>query len=599
MTTSPPADPNPELINNPITFFESHSVMVINISDCITRISLFDIVKHQYRLLGTTSSRTTSGKPFQDVRVGVLSATNQLQDMISRQLIDDRQNLIHPCSINGAGVDQILITISAGPPLKIMTAGLLADVSVSSAYHLARTTYSGKILRFDLNSISSLENQFDEILKAKPDLIILAGGTDQGASNSVLQLLNDVMASCLLLPREERPQILFVANQALQPIIKAQTNKGIMIHFADNVRPVFDRENLHSGQAVLSQITANLRKQQINGLQELSNWSQGQMITSVTALSRIVRLISKARTPDKGVMGIDVGTSATTVAAAIKGDLIAGVYPELSYANNPSLLLEAAFFHQITQWLPIQIPDNYVKAYLLNRRMRPCTIPATIEDLAIEHALARVLIHSAVTRTLQQNPNLSREITGNRRLSFEPILVSGDLVTKTMDIPQILQILLDGLQPHGATTLILDPYHTAEAIGACAETNPILAVQVLDSNAFIHLGTVLSPVGKAKPGTPILRATMIDEDDFKVNIEIKYGSIDWMPLEHGKSAVLHLHPLQRFDIGMGGPGIGGKLKVRGGAQGVVFDGRGRPISLPAGNQERCETLTRWQNSLKG
>lgn len=599
MTITPPVDPNPDWIANPITLMDASSVMVINISDNLTRISFFDIVKRKYRLIGSTTSRTTSGNPFQDVRTGVLLAVKALQDSINRQLIDEQQNIIQPSTNNGTGVDQILITISAGPPLKIMIAGLLADVSVSSAYHLARTTYCGKILHFDLSSISSLENQFDKIITAKPDLIIIAGGTDQGASKAVLQLLDEVMTLCLLLPRDERPQILFVANQELQPIIKAQTNKGILIHFADNVRPVFDRENLHSGQAVLSRITSNFRKRQINGLQELSNWSQGEMITSVTALSRVVRLISKARTPEKGVMGIDVGTAATTVAAAIKGESITGVFPELGFVNNQSLLFETSVFQQITQWLPFQISDNYVKAYLLNKRIRPYTLPNSKEDLAIEQAMARVLIQTAVTRTLQMYPGLNREANERSLPPFEPILVAGDLLTQSLDISQILQILLDGLQPHGATTFVLDTHHTAEAIGACAEFNPILVVQVLDSNAFIHLGTVISLVGKAKPGTPILRATLVDEDDFTVNIEIKYGSIDWIPLEQGKSAVLHLRPLQKFDVGMGGPGIGGKIKVRGGAQGVVIDGRGRPVALPTGNQERYETLTQWQDSLKG
>lgn len=599
MTTTLPEHPHPGWITNPITLVDPSSVMVINISDSLTRVSFFDIVEQQYRLIGSTSSKTTSGKPFQDVRTGVLEAVSALQDSIKRQLIDDQRNIIQPSTKNGAGTDQVLITISAGPPLKIMVAGLLSDVSISSAYHLARTTYCGEILHFDLSSISSLENQFDKIIKAKPDLIILAGGTDQGASRAVLQLLNQVVTLCLTLPRDERPQILFVANQELQPIIKAQTNKGILIHFADNVRPVFDREFLHSGQAVLSQITTNLRKQQINGLQELSNWSQSETITSVTALSRVVRLISKARTPEKGVMGIDVGTGATTIAAAIKGESITGVFPELGFVNTRSLHIETTFFHRITQWLPFQIPDNYVRAYLINKRFRPYTQPTSTEDLAIEHALARVLIQTAVTRTLQQYHGLYRDIIDSQPLPFEPILATGDLLTQTTEIPQILQILLDGIQPHGATTFVLDHHHTAEAIGACAAINPILLVQVLDSNAFIHLGTVISLVGMAKPGTPILRATLVDEDDFTVNIEIKYGMIDWIPLEQGKSAVLHLRPLQKFDVGMGGPGIGGKLKVRGGAQGVVFDGRGRPIALPADYQERYETLSRWQTALKG
>ena len=158
-------------------------------------------------------------------------------------------------------------------------------------------------------------------------------------------------------------------------------------------------------------------------------------------------------------------------------------------------------------------------------------------------------------------------------------------------------ILLDGLQPTGATTFVLDAYQIAPVLGAAATTNPDLAVQVLDTNAFIHLGTVISPVGRAKQGSPILRAVMKREGEPEIKIELTKGTIKKLPLPVGHTATLQLHPLHKHDIGMGGPGVGGSLLVKGGKMGIVFDGRGRPLVLPDDQQKRFKLINTWREAL--
>jgi len=263
---------------------------------------------------------------------------------------------------------------------------------------------------------------------------------------------------------------------------------------------------------------------------------------------------------------------------------------------NP--LLEPESLDGVTQWLSMDIPVEDVKSYLLNKSLYPTNIPLTVEDLAIEHALARHLIRSAMKQNRGALPP-GIPSNGEKHLPWvEPILASGDVLARTPSLAHALLILLDGLQPTGATTFVLDPYDTAAALGAAARDNPTLTVQVLDSNAFVHLGTVISLVGEAKPGTPILRAELIDEADYEIRVEIRSGSIDWLPLAPGKTAMLKLHPLQKFDVGMGGPGIGGTLLVKGGAMGVVIDGRGRPLKLPSEAEERYETFHKWLWALR-
>jgi hypothetical protein len=159
--------------------------------------------------------------------------------------------------------------------------------------------------------------------------------------------------------------------------------------------------------------------------------------------------------------------------------------------------------------------------------------------------------------------------------------------------------LLDGLQPTGVTTLVLDQNHIASALGAAAAVNSVLAVQVLNSNSFLYLGTVISPVGRARPGTPVLRLKMTYESGHETSLEVNQGGFEALPLPYGQTARLQLQPLHRYDIGMGAPGRGGSLRVMGGSLGVIIDARGRPLSLPGDRAKYRELSKIWLQTLGG
>ena len=158
---------------------------------------------------------------------------------------------------------------------------------------------------------------------------------------------------------------------------------------------------------------------------------------------------------------------------------------------------------------------------------------------------------------------------------------------------QTLMMLLNAIQPAGVTTIALDQNTIAAALGAVASLNPLLTVQSLDSNNFQNLCTVISPVGEAQLGTPILRVRVVYGDGSENSVDIKYGSLEMIKLPIGQTATVQLHPLHRFDVGMGGPGRSGSVKVVGGGLGLVVDGRGRPLPLPAEPGRRRDLLKKW------
>jgi hypothetical protein len=159
-------------------------------------------------------------------------------------------------------------------------------------------------------------------------------------------------------------------------------------------------------------------------------------------------------------------------------------------------------------------------------------------------------------------------------------------------------LLLDALQPVGITSIILDQNNLLPLLGAAAEFNQLMPVQVLESGAFLSLGTIVSVISAASYGLPVLRARLTYEDGSEANAEVKFGGLEILPLALGQTARLTLQPMQRSDIG-NGPGRNATLEVAGGVMGVVIDARGRPLALPEDPVRRRELIKKWLWSVGG
>jgi hypothetical protein len=581
------------------SLIDADSLLVIDVGSITTRAMLFDVVEGRYRFLAVGKASTTAGAPYHDIGEGVRRSIDKLQTISGRVLIGPDENLILPSLDDGSGVDAFAATISAGPPLKMVAVGLLENVSLESARRLASTTYVGELESISLNDRRKPEARIDAIIRSRPDVIVVAGGTEGGASQSVLKLLESVGLACYLLPDGQRPEILYAGNQDLQDEVQESMKDFTELHFAPNVRPTLEVEQIDAAQTQIGDIFCRIRSRQITGVRELREWSSGGLLPTSSAFGRLIRFLSKAYASTKGVLGVDIGASATTVAAGFAGDLILGVYPQFGLGRNLDELLNYVRLPEITRWLTQSVSESYIQEYIANKSIYPASLPATLEDLAVEQALTRQLLNSAVKQTFQGTPHQIASSGPGLLPWLEPIVATGSVLSQAPTLAQSMLMLLDGLQPTGVTTIVLDQNHLASALGAAAATNPILAVQVLDSNTFLYLGTVISPVGNARPGTPILTVKMTYDNGHETRVDVKQGSLEVLPLPIGQTAHVHLQPLHRFDVGMGAPGRSGKLNVHGGALGLVIDARGRPLMLPNDAERRYELFKKWLWTLGG
>jgi hypothetical protein len=298
------------------------------------------------------------------------------------------------------------------------------------------------------------------------------------------------------------------------------------------------------------------------------------------------------------VLGVDLGASQTTIAAAFDGDLRLSVHSDLGLGDALPGLLRYSTLDKVARWLPFEMAEGDVHDYLSNKAVHPGTLPVEPTELHLEYALARQALRTALGLARGSWPDVRGRRDGESMPPLEPILASGGPLARCPRPGYTVLVLLDSLQPSGVSTLVLDPYSLMPAMGAAAAVLPMASVQVLESGSFVSLATVVSPVGQGRFGRPVLRLRMERDDDGEaVEGEVRLGQMVTIPLGQGQHAKLTLRPERGFDVGFGGNGKAGILRVAGGAVGVVIDARGRPLRLPVDPARRIEMIQKWMWDL--
>jgi hypothetical protein len=568
--------------------------LAVDVGSVNTRASLFDIVDGRYRLVATSESNSTVGPPLFDLSEGVRIAMDRVQEITGRRMVDESEALIMPTTGYGAGIDLLVASISAGPPVRTILAGLMPGVSMASAKRLAESAYLKVVGEISIVDERRIEEQIDLIHSSIPDLILIVGGTDGGASDPLFQLVEVIKVAIGLLPEGRKPRVVFSGNRTLGALVVDRLADRCTVTITRNVRPDLEKEDLAPARLKLSETLHEIRSGRVTGYDELQLWTGGSLIPTAEAFGRLVRYLSKIYDPDKGVLGIDLGASHTTIAAGFEGQLNLSVNSELGAGTVITGILERGNMAEIMRWLPNAVSASAVRDYIYNKSLHPGSIPATIEDLHLEYAIVRQLIRSSLLDARKTWPE-GKSIQSQFLLpQVEPIVVSGATLARAPKMAYTALLVLDAIQPTGVSTIVLDPYSLASAMGAAAGPLPMATVQLLEAGVLVSLGTVISAVGKGRVGRPVMAYRLEAEDGAPaVSGEVNFGQIAVLPLGQGKFGRLSIRPERGFEVGFGTPGRSGTLRVSGGRVGVIIDARGRPLALPEDPAKALDANQRW------
>jgi hypothetical protein len=577
---------------------DADSLLLLSIGTSHTRASLVDIVERRYRMVASADCTTTAHPPHADVGIGMRFALDRLSDLVGCDFFDESGQLIVPSRGSGNGVDAVVLTLSLQAEIRVALVGLLPEISLRSLRKLTESAPVRVVAEISLGDRRTDEARMDALCQAEPDLILIAGGTEGGAAEALLSLIEVVGLSIYLMPGEAKPQVLFMGNSSLAGKIREML-KGCQcpVSVARNIHPALEVEDLDPARMALTEVTAQILRARLNGIEGVLAWTAGIFTPSSLGMGTIIQLQGRSAPQKKGTLGVSVGSGSTTLAAAFADRMELSVRPELNLGRNASRLLEQTSWRDLARWLSFEASEGRIRDYLFNKTLYPRTVPASPEDLRMELAAAREMIRSSVRIA---SPSWRVPFTWPWPGVMPPvdsILASGSVFSGAPKPGHAALVLLDSFQPPGVVRLILDAQNMVCALGAAARTNALAAVQVLDSPAFPVLATALCPVGKSHFGDPVLRYRLQYEDGRMIRGDVRFGSIESVPLSLGEKASITIQLHRHFDLGLGGYGQGGTFVVEGGLAGLIIDGRGRPLVLESDAAKNRKMQEDWMSQI--
>jgi hypothetical protein len=570
------------------------SILAIDIGSVNTQAVLIARVAGSHRFIARAQSPTTQEEPWADVAIGARHAIEQLQHVAGRPLLSDDGNVISPEQTNGSGVDICVVTSSAAQPLRVVLAGLVGELSLDSLRRAAAGTYTSveDVIALLGTGRKSDDMRAKSILAVQPDVVCIAGGTDNGSTTPVLNLVESVALGASLIDPLARPTLVYAGNSALRARVKEIVGNDVpLIAVEGNVRPALATEDLGPLQAELEALHASTKLAAVNGLNTCAAWSHMPVLPAARSFGNVVRYLSMIGDPRAGVLGVDVGASSTTIGAAFNGKLQTTVRSDVGSAFGGLRLLSEVKVSSVARWLPFAIQASELEAFVIDKELRPLTIPPDGRELLIEQALAREAIRSIAKLARPSWSRLAPRGRGQSSLLFERIVGAGGVIAKATRPGQAALLLLDALEPTGVFELLLDVYGLIPALGAAAMSYPLSAVQVIENKGLLSLGTVVVPTGAARPGEVILGLKMSYEGGGDLEVEVAAGTLEVLPLPLGLKATLRLQPRRGIDIGR----VRKSIPVEGGALGLIIDARGRPLTrhLPSDPELRRELIQQW------
>lgn len=556
-------------------------ILAVDVGSIYTRAVLLDIVDGGYRFIARGESPSTAVDPWKDVLVGVFNAIDQIAAATEREIIDQDGDLILPPEGDFRGVGVFVATASAGKPIRTVLLGLLPGISLESGRRAVESIYADIVKVFSLDDKKTAEEQMDSLLHTDTDLIMVVGGTDGGATELMQRYIDTIALAYSLMDNQARPPILYAGNNALSGVLEMVGEEiGIKVLTAANVRPSLDVEYLDDAQEQLANLYHRQKSQHTAGFTELGNWMESGVYPTAHGFGRLVHLFGSAK--GQNVLGIDLGSSSTTVAATINNIHYVNVFGNLGMGHAAKDALSEIPVENLVRWLSFE-PENtdLITDYVWNKSLFPQSIPSTIEEIELEYALAREILRHAL-----QSARLSWRNAPQKGLMphFDSIIFSGATITRAPSNAWGLMVAADGVQPTGMSRIYFDPHSVAAALGAIAPRNPEAVVTALESGAFYDLGYLVSTTGRAAAVRGKLSGEGLGEE---LPVDAKYGTITSVPLEFGISAELNLR-LASYE------GYKRKMTVDGGLLGLTFDTRGRPLRLPRNSERRQEQMRQWR-----
>ena len=592
---------------------KTEDIKVILATDCgstTTKAILIEKVGDEYRQTYRGEAPTTVEAPFEDVTVGVVNAVTEVGELAGRKLVGDDGQVIRPAT-GSDGCDIYISTSSAGGGLQMMVSGVVRSMTAESAERAALGAGAIVMDVIALNDKRLPHERIERIRQLRPDMILVAGETDGAKTDKVIKMAETIGAA------DPKPRlganyqlpVIYAGNSSRRTEVEDILGSKTDLSVVDNLRPTLEQENLLPAREKIHDLFLEHVMQQAPGYSKLMSWVDADIMPTPGAVGLILRRVAEGQ--GINAVGVDIGGATTDVFSVFEGEFNRTVSANLGMSYSISNVFAEAGLDNVMRWVPFDMDERDLRNRVKNKMIRPTTIPQSMEELIFEQALAKEALrlafiqHKAFATRLkgvQQQRTIADSFDqGNidtlvDMIELDLLVGSGGVLSHAPRMEQTALMLIDGFHPEGITRLAKDSIFMMPHLGVLSSVHPQAATEVFEKDCLVYLGTCIAPVGTAKPGKPCISYTVTLPDGANVTDSVVFGEMKRIALDLGASAKLRIDPHRAFDLGKG-RGVPVEAEVHGGAAGLVFDCRGRPLSIADEPRTRVTALKSWMAAL--
>jgi uncharacterized protein (TIGR01319 family) len=446
---------------------------------------------------------TTVEKPHEDVTVGVLAALRGLEELTGRTLVHDNVPSV-----------PYLSTSSAGGGLAMVVTGLVYSMTAGTAHRAALGAGAIVLEVISMDDGRTPYRKIEDLKRLRPDMMLVAGGFD-GEAVSAPVFLAELLVEAGLHPKLNpvaRLPVVYAGNVHATGHVRDVLGDRFMFRAVANVRPELDCENLEPTRAAIHELFMEHVMSQAPGYEKLKQWVAAPIMPTPAAFGSILKLLAAAT--GRRIMAVDIGGATTDVFTARADDVFRTVSANLGLSYSILNVAEIAGITPIRQLYHPHLTDADMWNLIGNKHIHPTRLARTPDEMLSEWASAAVAIREAVRQHLKLRDGARREAGPVRedldellkgpRLPPRPatpftdtqcdLLIGSGGILSHSPRSAATAVLFDALSPSEDLELAVDSEFMFPHLGALAEVNPKLAVELVQK-----LGTVKLDRANRKP----------------------------------------------------------------------------------------------------
>jgi len=525
-------------------------------TDCgstTTKARLFKKINDEYRFVCAGEAPTTVEAPYEDVTMGVRNAVREVEELTGIKLLNE-EKIIVSTTPNDAGADLYVTTSSAGGGLQMMVFGVTKNITGESAQ---RAALGGGAIVMDVVSTDDgvpLYKKVQLTRHLRPDIVLTAGGTDGGNIQLAVQIAEILkiaepkarFGATYSLP------VIFAGNKLAQDRVKDTLEDKFALKIVDNLRPTVELENTDPARNAIQELFMEHVMSHAPGYDKLMTWTDVPIMPTPMGEGMMFQTI--ARTWNINVIGVGLGGATTNVYSVFDEKFVRTVSANLGMSYSICNVLKEATTKNIIRWMPFDIDEDTLGDILTDKMIRPTTIPQTLDELIIEHAVAREALrlgmahHLFLARGLRgARPAISssdmfeRSVIGKKSyidmLRVNLIGGTGGLLSHAPRRVQSALVLIDGFEPEGITRLVQDSVFMMPHLGVLSTVHPEAAMEIFDKDCLVRLGTCIAPRGIPENTAEELMTVEMSMPDGTSRIDhLKLGDLIRVQLDVGETA---------------------------------------------------------------